>query len=147
MTLEEDAAPAAEVVLTHPLDIGSPAAELAMLDASQEALLDIAPVLDAPGEPLQSTLNESPETGQAGALGIQEPDVAAESSHAQATEAAPGQAEATEEEDDEDRCDYWLYISASHLPSPMPAARPPWPQQGSRWRSCQSHLAATFIPS
>ena len=101
----EDAAPAAEVVLSHPLDIGSPAAELVVLDASQEPDLDIAPALDAPEEPVQGAPNESPEMAdQARALGIQEPDVAAEASHVQA---ASGQAEATEEDDDEDRCDFW----------------------------------------
>ena len=90
----EDAASAAEVVLTHPLDIGSPAAEPAMLEASQEPVLDIAPALGAPGEPVQGALIESPEMAvQAGALGTQDPDVAAESSHAQAAEAAPGQAD------------------------------------------------------
>ena len=109
MDLGEDAAPAAEVVLTHPLDIGSPAAEPVMLDASQEPVLDVAPALEAPREPNQGALIESPEmAAQAGALSIQEPDVAVESSHAQATEAAPGQVEASEEEDDEDRCDSWL---------------------------------------
>ena len=105
----ENAAPAAEVVLTHPLDIGSPAAEPAMLDASQEPASDVAPALEAPGEPDQGALVELPDVAaQAGALGIPEPDVAAESSHAHATEAAPGQADVTEEEDDEDRCDFWL---------------------------------------
>ena len=89
MKLGEDAAPAAEVVLTHPLDIGSPAAEPAMLDASQE------PALDALEEPVQGAL-------------VELPDVAAETSHVQAAEAAPGQIEASEEEDDEDRCDSWL---------------------------------------
>ena len=103
----EGAASAAEGVLTHPLDIGSPAAELAMLEASQEPLLDAAPALEAPGEPVQGALIGSPEmAAQAGVLGSPEPDVAAESLHAQATEAAPGQAEASEEEDDEDRCDF-----------------------------------------
>ena len=128
----EHAAPTAEAVLTHPLDIGSPAAEPAMLDASQEPVLDVARALD---EPVQGSLIESPEmAARAGALGTQEPDVAAETSHAQATETAPGQAEATEDEDNEDRSGFWLVPSASNL---LPPCLQPGRPGHSRWHSCQ----------